>query len=81
MTRDERRTLLSELLPRLDLSEVSVEHLAEAVREAREQQSDLRAFIGKAAAAMNHAGKTFAEISQITGLPHSSLHHWAKPYL
>jgi ABC-type amino acid transport substrate-binding protein len=81
VTRDERRALLSQLLPRVDLSEVPVDELAEAMREARQQQNDLREFIGKAAAAMNRSGKTFAEISKLTGLPNSSLHHWAKPYL
>lgn len=72
--------MLAELLARLDLSEVPVTDLATAVRMAREQQDDLQRFIGRAAAAMNRAGKTFAEISRMTGIPHSSLHYWARKH-
>jgi ABC-type amino acid transport substrate-binding protein len=81
VSRDEERAVLSELLSRLDLSEVPVEMLAVAVREAREQQSELREFIGKAAAAMNRNGKTFAEIEKLTGISHSSLYLWAKDHM
>lgn len=73
--------MLSELLSRLDLSEVPVDTLAAAIKEARNQQGDLRDFIGKAAAALNRDGLTFSRIAELTGIPHSSLHLWAKPHL
>lgn len=81
MNRDERRAVLAELRLRLDLSEVPVETLAAAVREAKTEEAALREFVGKAVAAMHHAGLTFAEIAKLTELPHSSLHFWARPYL
>lgn len=83
MDRDERRNVLSELRLRTDLTEVPVEHLAEAIREAREQREGLQEFVGKAIAAMHNreGGLKFAEIAALTGLPHSSLHYWAKKYM
>lgn len=73
--------MLSELRLRTDLSEVPVEQLAEAVREARDQREGLQEFVGKAIAAMHHGGLKFTEIAELTGLPHSNLHYWAKRYL
>lgn len=83
MARDERRKVLSELRLRTDLTEVPVDQLAAAIQEAREQRDGLQEFVGKAIAAMHNreGGLKFTEIAELTGLPHSTLHYWAKPYL
>lgn len=81
VSRDERRAVLADLLRRLDLSEVPVAQLAEAIREAREQREGLQEFVGKAVAAMHHTGLTYMQIAEMTELPASNLHLWATPYL
>jgi len=72
--------LLSALLLRLDLSEVPVSDLATAVKAAKDQRESLRAFIGRSAATMSRRGVAYSKMSQQTGIPPSTLQHWAKLY-
>lgn len=72
--------MLSELLLRLDLSEVPVDKLATAVKAATTERETLREFIGKATAAMRQQQLTYAAISEQTGIPTSTLQHWERLY-